>query len=189
MAQLHPEPIAHRSDPTNQSETTRMRIQSLAETPEPSLTCGAADEAATAALAARIAPLARSGDVILLEGDLGTGKTTFARAFIRARGFTRAEVPSPTFTLVEVYASGSTPPIYHFDLFRLEAPEDAYELGIEEAFADGISLIEWPDRLGALLPPVHLAIRLSFGAEPASRQIEIFAGGDWQARLGSCGLV
>src|SRR5882672_4489738 len=98
------------------------------------------DEAATAAFAARISALAEIGDVIALRGNLGAGKTTFARAFIRARGCAE-EVPSPTFTLAQIYELASAA-IWHFDLYRLESPEDAWELGIEEAFSDGISLIE-----------------------------------------------
>src|SRR5205807_6696912 len=104
------------------------------------------DEAATARLAARISALAEIGDVIALSGDLGAGKTTFARAFIRARGET-GEVPSPTFTLVQVYELAAAA-IWHFDLYRLRSPDEAWELGIEDALTEGISLIEWPDRLG-----------------------------------------
>ncbi|HEY1259264.1 MAG TPA: tRNA (adenosine(37)-N6)-threonylcarbamoyltransferase complex ATPase subunit type 1 TsaE, partial [Stellaceae bacterium] len=100
------------------------------------------DEMATAALAERLAGIAAAGDVIALEGELGSGKTTLARAFIAARG-AGEEVPSPTFTLVQTYQA-ETVSIWHFDLYRLQAPEEAWELGIEEALADGISLIEWP---------------------------------------------
>src|SRR6266704_6126905 len=84
------------------------------------------DEAATAALAAGIAALARPGDVIALKGELGAGKTSFARAFIRARGGVEA-VPSPTFTLVQVYELPGGP-IWHIDLYRLRDPEEAWEL-------------------------------------------------------------
>ena len=108
------------------------------------------DEAATAAFAARISALAEIGDVIALKGDLGCGKTSFARSFIRARGGTE-EVPSPTFTLVQIYELPSAA-IWHFDLYRIKSPEEAWELGIEDAFSEGISLIEWPERLGPLLP-------------------------------------
>ena len=94
------------------------------------------DETATAALAARISALAASTDVIALKGDLGTGKTTFARAFIRARGARDEEVPSPTFTLVQVYELVPTA-IWHFDLYRLQSSEEAWELGIEDAFSGG----------------------------------------------------
>ncbi len=141
------------------------------------------DEAATASLAAALAEGSVAGDVIALAGELGTGKTSFARAFIRARGFAGEEVPSPTFTLVQVYGE-SAPMIWHFDLYRLEKPEEAIELGIEEAFLDGISLIEWPERLGLLLPRRRLLLRLLFGARPGSRRAEIDAGRRWKERLG-----
>ena len=139
------------------------------------------DENATAALAARIAALARPGDVIALEGELGAGKTSFARAFIRARGGTE-EVPSPTFTLVQIYelADGA---IWHFDCYRLREPEEAWELGIEDAFLDGISLIEWPTRLGPLLPKRRLDIALLPGASPDARRAKIDAGPDWAERI------
>jgi tRNA threonylcarbamoyladenosine biosynthesis protein TsaE len=139
------------------------------------------DEAATAALAKRLAAYARAGDVIALSGELGTGKTTFARAFIRARGGGE-EVPSPTFTLVQVYDLPG-PAIWHFDLYRLETAEEAWELGIEEAFAEGISLIEWPERLGTLLPARRLDIRLTFGEKPHARRATLSGGAEWRARL------
>jgi tRNA threonylcarbamoyladenosine biosynthesis protein TsaE len=140
------------------------------------------DEAATAALAAGISALAISGDVIALKGDLGTGKTTFARAFIRACGNLDEEVPSPTFTLVQVYELGPTA-IWHFDLYRLNSPGDAWELGIEDAFSGGISLIEWPERLGPLLPARRLEITLAFGDRPEGRRASIDPGAGWRPRL------
>jgi len=141
------------------------------------------DEAATAGLAARLAARAEAGDVIGLAGDLGSGKTTFARAFIRALGDGSEEVPSPTFTLVEVYAFAGRAPIWHFDLYRLSAPAEAYELGLEDAFAEGISLIEWPERLGPLLPPEHLLLALGEGRAPAARQVRLSGTPRWARRL------
>ena len=139
------------------------------------------DEAATAALAARISERAAAGDVIALKGDLGAGKTTFARGFIRARG-SEEEVPSPTFTLVQVYELAPTA-IWHFDLYRIASPEEAWELGIEDAFAEGISLIEWPERLGPLLPQRRLEIEFLFGDQPEARRVVLDAGEGWQKRL------
>jgi tRNA threonylcarbamoyladenosine biosynthesis protein TsaE len=141
------------------------------------------DEAATAALAARLAALARSGDVIALQGELGAGKTTFARAFIRARG-SDENVPSPTFTLVQQYEL-SDATVWHFDGYRLRDPEEAWELGIEDAFVDGISLIEWPERFGTLIPARRLEIALSTGPTPTARRATIDFGddGDWVARF------
>jgi tRNA threonylcarbamoyladenosine biosynthesis protein TsaE len=140
------------------------------------------DEAATAELAARVAAGARAGDVIALRGDLGVGKTSFARAFIRARGAIAEDVPSPTFTLVQIYELEAAT-IWHFDLYRLAAPEEAWELGIEEAFAGGISLIEWPERLGALLPQRRLDIALGFARLPQARRAACEGGAEWRARL------
>jgi len=145
------------------------------------ITIALPDEAATTALAERIAALARPGDVIALQGELGAGKTTFARAFIHARGET-GPVPSPTFTLVQLYPlDGAT--IWHFDGYRLRDPEEGWELGVEEAFADGISLIEWPERFGPLVPARRLLITLSEGTRPQSRIAALDPGGDWATRL------
>jgi tRNA threonylcarbamoyladenosine biosynthesis protein TsaE len=139
------------------------------------------DAAATAALAARLAELAHPGDVIALQGELGAGKTHFARAFIRARGGDEA-VPSPTFTLVQTYdLSGGT--VWHFDLYRLRRAEEAWELGIEDAFRDGVSLIEWPERLGELLPRQRLLVALDFATAPDTRRATLSGGDDWRARL------
>jgi tRNA threonylcarbamoyladenosine biosynthesis protein TsaE len=148
------------------------------------------DESATAALATRLAPLARIGDVLALWGNLGVGKTVFARAFIQTRSRPDEEVPSPTFTLVQVYPPA--PPfegmVYHFDLFRLSAPEEAYELGIEEAMIDGISLIEWPERVRPLLPRQRLDLMFQPGPQPQSRRVAMTGGGDWPQRLTEAGV-
>jgi tRNA threonylcarbamoyladenosine biosynthesis protein TsaE len=143
-----------------------------------------ADIAATERLAAGLAALARRGDVLALAGGLGLGKTSFARAFIRARpgGVGVAEVPSPTFTLVQVYDLAGAA-IWHFDLYRLTKAEDAYELGIEEAFAEAICLIEWPDRLGDLLPADRLDVEFSNGPSAESRRVRLVAGPGWAERL------
>lgn len=140
-----------------------------------------ADEAGTRALAGDVARLARRRDVIALQGALGTGKTAFARGFITARGLT-GEVPSPTFTLVQLYEAPDIV-IYHFDLYRLERAEDAFELGIEEAFAEGISLIEWPERLGPYLPRERLAVTFEAGAGETERRITLEASEAWSQRL------
>lgn len=142
---------------------------------------------ATRAFARVIAGIARAGDTVGLAGVLGAGKTTFARAFVNARaeaaGAGPVEVPSPTFTLVQPYDIGETT-VHHFDLYRVDAPEDALELGIEDAFATGISLVEWPDRLGPLLPEDALLVTLLQGAREAAREAEIEAGPAWRVRIG-----
>lgn len=152
-------------------------------TVDQSLAIDLPDEAATALLGVALAKRARQGDVIGLQGPLGSGKTSLARSFIRARCGGEEEVPSPTFTLVEIYAPPAGPAIWHFDLYRLERPEDAYELGIEEAFADGISVIEWPERLGALMPKDHLMLELVPGAEEGARRARLRPSGSWASRL------
>ena len=115
--------------------------------------------AATEALAATVAALARAGDAILLEGELGAGKSAFARAFLRAAtGDPALEVPSPTFTLVQSYDT-RIGVVQHFDLWRLEGPGGLTELGWDEA-RDGIVLVEWPDRLGPLRPAEALTVAL-----------------------------
>jgi tRNA threonylcarbamoyladenosine biosynthesis protein TsaE len=148
---------------------------------------GLQDEKATAAFATRLAALALPGDIIALRGELGAGKTTLARAFIRARGG-QETVPSPTFTLVQVYdlCGGA---VWHFDLYRLRRSEEAWELGIEDAFCDGISLIEWPERLGRLLPARRLDVALNFGPAPNTRRATLSGDGDWADRLAGIGAV
>jgi tRNA threonylcarbamoyladenosine biosynthesis protein TsaE len=119
------------------------------------------NESATERLGAALAGALRPRDLVALKGGLGAGKTTLARAILRAAsGDPALIVPSPTFTLVEVYETPKGA-IWHFDLYRLEAPEQVFELGWEEALAEGVVLIEWPERLGALLPPPALAVTLT----------------------------
>ena len=149
------------------------------------MTIALADEAATAELAGRVARLARAGDVILLQGELGSGKTAFARGFLRALGV-EEEVPSPTFTLVQAFDTAKGP-VWHFDLYRLTRPEEALELGLEEAMAEAILLIEWPERLGHLLPLDALTVALSIAAP--GRAARLSGGGDWPLRLKQAGLA
>ena len=154
-------------------------------TPDPAAvaqTLALPDQAATEALAARLAAVLQPGDVVALGGDLGAGKTTFARALIRAAAGAEVEVPSPTFTLVQTYDLPMGP-IWHFDLYRLTGPDEVIELGWDEARADGIVLVEWPDRLGPLLPAERLEIGLSFGAKPGTRTARISGSPGWAGRL------
>lgn len=142
-----------------------------------------ADEAATRRLGGILAALARPGDVIALFGTLGTGKSTLARAFVRALTDPDEEVPSPTFTLVQSYDSESGT-VWHFDLYRLDKPDDAFELGIEEAFADGMCLIEWPDRLDGLLPRSRLDVVLESGPIATARRATLTSRSQWDDRIG-----
>ncbi len=147
------------------------------------------DEAATAALAREIARVAEAGDVIALIGELGSGKTAFARAFInalprtgRAQASGAEEVPSPTFTLLQIYERAPAP-VWHFDLFRIKRPEEVYELGFGEALGQSITLVEWPERLGPLLPRHRLEVHLEFTASPEARRVTLLGTGCWPARL------
>jgi tRNA threonylcarbamoyladenosine biosynthesis protein TsaE len=121
---------------------------------------------ATAALAGRVAGLARAGDAILLQGPLGAGKSAFARAFLRhAAGDAGLEVPSPTFTLVQSYDTAAFQ-VHHFDLWRLDGPDALTELGWEDALRD-VVLVEWPERLGAFLPEHALTVALAMAGDAA----------------------
>lgn len=131
----------------------------------------------TALLARKVAVLLHPSDVILLRGDLGTGKSTFARALIQALCGEDTEVPSPTFTLVQVYETAHFL-LWHFDLYRLKSPEEIYELGVEEAYAGGVSLIEWPERLGKNLPKKYLEIELKYGTHDNERLLCLTGWGD-----------
>jgi tRNA threonylcarbamoyladenosine biosynthesis protein TsaE len=153
--------------------------------------CALPDAAATARLGAQIAHIVRPGDVIALTGALGAGKTCFARGLIaalaRRAGRPVGEVPSPTFTLVQAYPfAGFT--VQHFDLYRLARSEDAYELGIEDAFAVDVSLIEWPERLGDLLPAERLEIVFETARGATARRARLIGHGGWHTRLAEIDL-
>ncbi|OQM73967.1 tRNA (adenosine(37)-N6)-threonylcarbamoyltransferase complex ATPase subunit type 1 TsaE [Manganibacter manganicus] len=129
-----------------------------------------ADEAATARLGEDIAMALKPGDAIALKGDLGAGKSTLARALIRALADDAAlEVPSPTFTLLQSYAARF--PVHHFDLYRLGSPHELDELGFEEILGDGAALIEWPEQAGNRLPAETVQIELTHEGERRSAQI------------------
>ncbi|MBX9804643.1 MAG: tRNA (adenosine(37)-N6)-threonylcarbamoyltransferase complex ATPase subunit type 1 TsaE [Alphaproteobacteria bacterium] len=125
-------------------------------------------------LSSLVQPLAealRPGDVIALWGDLGVGKTTFARILIQTMVGQDIDVPSPTFTLVQAY---DTPQgeVWHCDLYRLKDPEEVFELGLEDAFHEAICLIEWPERLADLLPRRRIDITFKIVNE-TTREITI----------------
>ena len=141
------------------------------------------DEVATAALGACLWPICTPGDVLALWGDLGVGKTCFARGLIRAATSKTEEVPSPTFTLVQTYESDQAA-IYHFDMYRIEEPEDVVELGVEDAFADGVSLIEWPGNMGYWLPERRLDVTFVPRDQNAGRVVTLTDRfGGWEERL------
>ena len=141
------------------------------------------DPAATARLGLLLSGQLQAGDVIALEGALGAGKSVLVRGIIQAACPAEDDIPSPTFTLVQTYEPDDLPLIMHFDLYRLETPEESLELGIEDAFIDAICLIEWPQRLGAFLPRGVLTITLVDGADANSRIAHFGGGARWQPVL------
>ncbi len=101
------------------------------------------------------------GDVVFLKGTLGVGKSFFARSFIRALAKNpKLEVPSPTFTLVQIYEDLKIP-VWHFDLYRLESSDEVFEIGLDEALSEGISLIEWPERIEGISLSNLLTLEIS----------------------------
>ena len=120
------------------------------------------DEHATAGLGARLAGIARPGDVITLSGPLGVGKTALARGFINALGY-EGDVPSPSFAIVQPYET-LDPPVWHVDLYRIEDPSEMDELGLDSA-ADAVLLVEWPERAAAAVWAQALRLSLDFGQD------------------------
>ena len=139
-----------------------------------------ADEGATTALGERIAAALRPGDVIALAGGLGAGKTTLARAMLKALGV-QEDVPSPTFTLVQHYETARLG-IDHFDLYRIESETETDQLGLEEALLGGVALIEWPERAGGRLPPDHLHVELNIVGH-SGRSAALSGPAEWARRL------
>ncbi len=128
----------------------------------------------TTRIAHRIAPFLRTGDALLLTGPIGAGKTHFARALILSLLPVPEDVPSPTFTLVQTYQARQFE-IWHFDLYRLSGPDEALELGLDEALETGLTLIEWPDRLAGFAPAHALSISFSPVNDGAARRISLSA--------------
>ncbi|MCW2308799.1 tRNA (adenosine(37)-N6)-threonylcarbamoyltransferase complex ATPase subunit type 1 TsaE [Rhodobium gokarnense] len=143
-----------------------------------------ADEAALCLLAEDVAMALRKGDVIALSGDLGAGKTTFARYVLRALADDpELEVPSPTFTLAQGYDFGRLT-VTHFDLYRLADPDELEEVGLDEAMLTGAALIEWPDRAEGRLPVDRLELSLEERDDPNARMVTLSApSGSWKTRL------
>jgi tRNA threonylcarbamoyladenosine biosynthesis protein TsaE len=138
-----------------------------------------ADEAATAQLGAVIARNLRAGEAVCLSGPLGAGKSTLARALVRALTTPDEDVPSPTFTLAQFY-EGPRLKVAHFDLYRLSDPDEAYEIGLDEALEDGAAVIEWPERLAGRLPLDRLDIEIALAGD--SREARLTAHGAWEGR-------
>jgi tRNA threonylcarbamoyladenosine biosynthesis protein TsaE len=141
------------------------------------------NEAATARLGAALADTLGPGEAVCLSGPLGAGKSTLARAMVRALTTPDEEVPSPTFTLVQFY-EGERLNVAHFDLYRLSSPDEAYEIGLDEALEDGAAIIEWPERLAGRLPGDRLDIEISLASGGEARQARIVAHGALKSRVG-----
>jgi tRNA threonylcarbamoyladenosine biosynthesis protein TsaE len=138
-----------------------------------------ADEAATARLGAAIAGRLAAGEAVCLSGPLGAGKSTLARALVRALTTPTEDVPSPTFTLAQFY-EGRDLKVAHFDLYRLSDPDEAYEIGLDEALEDGAAVIEWPERLAGRLPADRLDVEIEFSGE--GRTARLTPHGAWEGR-------
>ncbi len=137
----------------------------------------------TASLAERIGEILSSGDVLLLQGDIGAGKSFFARSVIQSLQDNPEDVPSPTFTLVQTYETRAGE-VWHADLYRLSDPSEAEELGLTEAFDDAICLIEWPDRLAGLTPASAVTLTFSTTSIEGQRHISLTGGnGDLRNRI------
>jgi tRNA threonylcarbamoyladenosine biosynthesis protein TsaE len=135
----------------------------------------------TRSLGAALAELARPGDVLVLAGDLGTGKTAFAQGFAAGLGITE-QVTSPTFILARSYEGRLR--LHHLDVYRLDHLQEAEDLGLAELVDDrGVTLIEWGDVIAPTLPPEHLEVRLAYGAGSDDRSVRMAAAGrSWGVR-------
>lgn len=138
------------------------------------------DEDATLSLGRAVARILMPGDFLALHGELGAGKTTLTRGIIRALLGSDEEVPSPTYTLVQMY-EGPVFPLWHFDLYRLEDPEGVEELGWDDT-VEGVALVEWPERAGRHLPAVRLDVLLEIHGDQRRVRLEP-KGEGWQERL------
>ena len=142
-----------------------------------------ADTAATRRFGAGLAARLSAGDTVLLQGDLGTGKTTLARAVI-AQLCGVEDAPSPTYTLIQTYDTAAGEELWHADLYRIEDPSELDELGLDDAFEEAICLIEWPDRLGDAVPEDRLEIALVAGRGlDDAREARITGFGRWEDRI------
>lgn len=137
------------------------------------------DAEATTRLGAAVAAALKPGEAVCLTGPLGAGKSTLARGLVRALTRPDEDVPSPTFTLVQFY-DGRHFPLAHFDLYRLERAEEAFEMGLDEALDEGAAVIEWPERLGGRLPGDRLDIDILIRGE--GRAARLYAHGAWEGR-------
>lgn len=124
-----------------------------------------------------------TGDVVLLHGQIGAGKTFFARALIQSLLAEYEDVPSPTYTLVQTY-NGQSGEIWHADLYRLSGLDEVLELGLNEAFSDAICLVEWPERLGNLAPQSALSLEFTATSNDDTREVTVrWSDTAWDSRV------
>ena len=140
-------------------------------------------EADTARLGAALARALEKGEAVCLSGPLGAGKSVLARALIKTLSPDEAEVPSPTFTLVQFY-QGPKFPVAHFDLYRLAAADEAFEIGLDDALRDGAAVIEWAERLGHHIPADRVDVEIALDDEdgPEARRVRLTPHGAWGER-------
>lgn len=138
----------------------------------------------TARLAVTLGRALTAGDVVLLTGDVGAGKTHFARALIQSLLAVPEDVPSPTFTLVQTYDTPAAT-IWHADLYRLTSVYEIEELGLTDAFSDAICLVEWPDRLGDLRPEDALDLTMTVTGDDTRRLSATWNDDKWPEKLGA----
>ncbi len=132
--------------------------------------------------ATNLSNILQAGDIIALWGDVGAGKTTLARHLIKNLCGDKINVPSPTFSLLQIYDTAKFQ-IWHMDLYRINAPEDVFELGVEDAFHDCLSLIEWPDKMAGYLPVKRLDMVISVDIKNNHRNIYLQGDENWALRL------
>lgn len=138
------------------------------------------DIEATRTLAQKLASVLNGRDILLLQGDLGAGKTTFARFLLEALGH-EGDTPSPTFTLVQSYETPKAT-LFHFDLYRLKEESEVEEIGFDEACSEGMVLVEWPEKAKSYMP--RGALTLLFDGQGNGKRQVIFDGGPlWASRL------
>ena len=144
------------------------------------------DLAATQKLGTLLADGLTAGDIISLSGPLGAGKSALARSIIVSANPNETDVPSPTFSLVQTYELADGTPLWHLDLYRIQTPEDAMQLGLDDAFVDAVCLIEWPERLKNFLPKSTLSIHLYLACDDdvdGVRFVDITAPLNWSERM------
>ena len=143
-------------------------------------------------LAEKFSKILKYGDCVTLQGDLGAGKTTFVQKVITTLSESPVGVTSPTFNLLQTYdvrlGDDSYSTIWHYDLFRLEHEEEAWELAIDDALEGGVTIIEWPEMIRDILPQERIDIVIDFSEYPSGRNIQFISSGNTQTRLSKAGL-